>query len=437
MKKLLIIIFIAGSLFGQEKILTLKESLEIGLQNSKDLKISRAKLSYADSKLTEISSQFLPQFKLFGNYTRLSDNIPPFEVTVPISPKPIRISDPILNNYTFKFGFTQPLFTGFKLLSLRSSAKLNLQATEHEYSKEENEAAFNIYNAYWNYYKTDEVSRLIAQSLQQMEQHLRDTRSFYENGLLSKNDLLKLEVQYSNTKLMMIEADNNLNLARIAFNKAIGIDLTSQTKVSATEQSSTSDKYQLKEIISEASNNRMELKSLSYRVEASKEGKTAAQSNWFPSVYLTGSYYYSNPNPRFQPAKNEFNSNWDLGVTLSWDVWNWGLNSSQVSQAEQTKVQLETNLDQLKENIQMEVYANYLNLAKTEEKVKVNKEALNQALENYRITTEKYNVQLATSTDLIDAENSKLQAETNLKTAEVDYQIAIVRLNKSLGRVIY
>ena len=437
MKKLLIIIFIAGSLFGQEKILTLKESLEIGLQNSKDLKISRAKLSNADSKLTEISSQFLPQFKLSGNYTRLSDNIPPFEVTVPISPKPIRISDPILNNYTFKFGFTQPLFTGFKLLSLRSSAKLNLQATEHEYSKEENEAAFNIYNAYWNYYKADEVSKLIGQTLQQMEQHLRDTRSFYENGLLSKNDLLKLEVQYSNTKLMMIEADNNLNLARIAFNKAIGIDLTSQTKVSATEQSSTSDKYQLKEIISEASNNRMELKSLSYRVEASKEGITAAQSNWFPSVYLTGSYYYSNPNPRFQPAKNEFNSNWDLGVTLSWDVWNWGLNSSQVSQAEQTKVQLETNLDQLKENIQMEVYANYLNLAKTEEKVKVNKEALNQALENYRITTEKYNVQLATSTDLIDAENSKLQAETNLKTAEVDYQIAIVRLNKSLGRVIY
>lgn len=437
MKRLLIIIFIAGSLFAQERILTLKESLEIGLQNSKDLKISRSKLSYADSKLTEINSQFLPQFKLLGNYTRLSDNIPPFEVSMPAFPKPIRISDPILNNHTFKLGFSQPLFTGFKLLSLRSSAKLNLQATEHEYSKEENEAAFNIYSAYWNYYKADEVKKVIAQSLQQMEEHLKDTRSFYENGLVSKNDLLKLEVQYSNTKLMLIEANNNLELARITFNKSIGIDLTSQTKVAASEQSSPSDKYQLTNIINEASNNRMELKSLTYRVEASKEGISAAKSNWLPSIYLTGNYYYSNPNLRFQPAKDEFNSNWDLGVTLSWDVWNWGLTSSQVSQAEQTKIQLETNLDQLKENVQMEVYSNYLNLNRTDEKVKVNNEALSQALENYRITSEKYNAQLATSTELIDAETSKLQAETNLKTAEADYQIAKVKLEKSLGRVIY
>ncbi|KAF0156816.1 MAG: outer membrane efflux protein [Ignavibacteria bacterium] len=437
MKKLLIIILFASSLFAQEKILTLKESLEIGLKNSKDLKISKTKLNYADSKLTEINSQFLPQFKLLGNYTRLSDNIPPFEVTMPFSPNPIRISEPILNNYTFKFGFSQPLFTGFKLLSLRSSAKLNLNASEQDYSKEGNEAAFNIYSAYWNYYKTDEIKKVIAQTLQQMENHLKDTKSFFENGLISKNDMLKLEVQYSNTKLLLIEAENNLELARIAFNKAIGIELTSQTKVAASEQSYNYEKYQLANIIDEAINNRKELKSLSYRYEASKEGVSAAKSNWLPSIYLTGNYYYSNPNPRFQPAKDEFNSNWDVGVTLSWDVWNWGLTSSQVSQAEQTKIQLEANLDQLKENIQMEVYSNYLNLIKTEEKVKVNKEALDQSLENYRITSEKYNTQLATSTELIDAETLKLQAETNLKTAEVDFQIAKVKLEKSLGRVIY
>ena len=437
MKKLLIILMISGSLFAQEKILSLSESLEIGLKNSKDLKISMSKLNYADSKLSEINSQFLPQFKLFGNYTRLSDNIPPFEVTMPFSPNPIRISEPILNNYTFKFGFSQPLFTGLKLLSLRSSAKLNRHASEQDYSKEGNEAAFNIYNAYWNYYKADEINKVIAQSLKQMEEHLKDTKSFYKNGLVSKNDLLKLEVQYSNTKLMFIEAENNLEIARVAFNKTLGIDLNSNTKVAAGEQSTIIDRYELSEIMNEAVNNRKELKSLAYRVDASKEGVSAANSNWLPSLYLTGNYYYSNPNPRFQPAKAEFNSNWDLGVTLSWDVWNWGLTSSQVSQAEQTKIQLETNLDQLKENIQMEVYANYLNLNKNAAKVDVSKETLNQTIENYRVTSEKYNMQLATSTDLIDAETLKLQAETNLKTAEADFQIAKVRLEKSIGRKVY
>lgn len=437
MKKILMLILFAGSLFAQERVLTLKESLEIGLQNSKDLKISQSRINYSEAKLSEINSQFLPQFKLFGNYTRLSDNIPAFEVTMPFSPNPIRISEPLYNNYTFKFGFTQPLFTGFKLLSSKSAAKYNLQASESDFSKEQNETAFNIYNAYWNFYKAEEVRNVIALTLEQIENHLKDTRNFYEQGLVSNNDLLKLEVQYSNTQLMLIEAENNLKIARIAFNKALGIDLDAQTKVAATEKSMGLVNYDLSQILSEALNNRHEIKSLANRVEASKEGITAAQSSLFPSVYLTGNYYYSNPNPRFLPAKDEFNYNWDVGVTLSWDVWNWGLTSSQILQAEQTKIQLETNYDQLKENIQLEVHSNYLNLLKTEEKVKVNKIALEQAEENYRITAEKYNLQLASSTDLIDAETLKLQAETNLKTAEVDYQIAKVRLEKSLGRIIY
>ena len=437
--KVIVIMFIlfASSLFAQERVLTLQESLEIGLKNSKDLKISQSRVNYSDAKLSEINSQFLPQFKLFGNYTRLSDNIPAFEFTSPFFPNAIRVSEPLYNNYTFKLGFTQPLFTGFKLLSSRSAAKYNLQASESDYSKEQNEVAFNIYNAYWNYYKAEEVRNVIAQTLQQIENHLRDTRNFYEQGLVSNNDLLKLEVQYSNTQLMLIEAENNLKIAKIAFNKELGIDLDAQTKVAATEKSMSLVNYDLSEIINEAINNRYELKSLAYRVEGSKEGITAAKSSLFPSVYLSGNYYYSNPNPRFQPAKDEFNYNWDVGVTLSWDVWNWGLTSSQVSQAEQTKIQLETNYDQLKENIRMEVHSNYLNLLKTEEKVKVNKIALEQALENYRITAEKYNLQLASSTDLIDAETLKLQAETNLKAAEVDYQISKVRLEKSLGRRIY
>lgn len=437
--KVIVIMFIlfASSLFAQERVLTLQESLEIGLQNSKDLKISQSRINYSDAKLSEINSQFLPQFKLFGNYTRLSDNIPAFEFTSPFFPNAIRVSEPLYNNYTFKLGFTQPLFTGFKLLSSRSAAKYNLQASESDYSKEQNEVAFNIYNAYWNYYKAEEVRNVIAQTLQQIENHLRDTRNFYEQGLVSNNDLLKLEVQYSNTQLMLIEAENNLKIAKIAFNKELGIDLDAQTKVAATEKSMSLVNYDLSEIINEAINNRYELKSLAYRVEGSKEGITAAQSSLFPSVYLSGNYNYSNPNQKFQPVMNEFNYNWDVGVTLSWDVWNWGLTSSQVSQAEQTKIQLETNYDQLKENIRMEVHSNYLNLLKTEEKVKVNKIALEQASENYRITAEKYNLQLVSSTDLTDAETLKLQAETNLKAAEVDYQISKVRLEKSLGRRIY
>lgn len=437
MKKILMLILFTSSLFAQQKVLTLEESIQIGLKNSKDLKIANSKINNADYKLSEVNSLFLPQITFLGNYTRLSENIPAFEVTLPFSPSAVRMAEPIYDNYTFKLGFSQPLFTGLKLSSSKKAANYNLNAEKYNYSKEENEVAFKIYTAFWNYYRANEIKKVIELNLKQIENHLNDTKNFFQQGLVSKNDVLKLGVQYSNTKLKLIEAENNLDISKMAFNKALGVDLETQTNVVVDQHQLETSSFDSSDLFDEALSNRDELKSLAFRVEGSKENIKTVKSEYFPSIYLTGNFYYSNPNPRFQPAVDEFNNNWDVGVTLSWNVWDWGKTSSKVSQAEQTKIQLETNYSQLQENIQLEVHQNYSNLVKNEEKIAVNKIAFEQANENYRITTEKYNLQIVSSTDLIDAESLLLQAETNLKTAQVDYQIAKANLSKSLGRKIY
>ncbi len=437
MKKIMLILIFVTSIVAQERTFTLQESLENGLMNSKELKISKSKINYSDAKLSEIKSQFFPQVKFLGNYTRLSDNVPPFQFSVPMFPNPIKISEPILDNYTFKIGFSQPIFTGMKLLSNKSAAENNLKAAEIDYSKENNEIAFNIYNAFWNYYKAQEIKKTVEKSLFQMENHLKDTKNFYQQGLVAKNDLLKLEVQYSNIKLMLIDAENAVKISQISFNKAIGIELDADSKIIVSDYPEKQTNYNLSEILQETIKNRNELQAMNFRISASESMIDAANSTWFPSINLTGNYYYNNPNLRFQPLKDEFNENWDIGITLSWDIWNWGLTSAQVSQAEEMKIQLETNYEQMLENIQLEVYSNYQNLQKAEEKSKVNKIALEQAEENLRIISEKYNLQLVNSTELIDAESLKLQAETNLKTAIVDFQLAKTKLEKSLGRRIF
>jgi outer membrane protein TolC len=120
MKKLFItLLIVIGVINAQERALTLEESLQIGLQNSKQLKISQATFKSSEAKITEVGSQMLPQLSFGASYTRLSD-VKPFAVTVPFSPTPITIQETILNNYQLKFSLQQPLFTGFRL----SSAKL-------------------------------------------------------------------------------------------------------------------------------------------------------------------------------------------------------------------------------------------------------------------------------------------------------------------------
>ncbi|HEX2867245.1 MAG TPA: TolC family protein [Ignavibacteriales bacterium] len=433
---LLLTFLLPALTLAQSQKLTLQQSIELGLKNSKDLRISQSKSLSAESKVTEANSQMLPQLKFLAGYTRFS-SVPPFEVTIPFSPVPIKISDVILNNYTLRLSLQQPLFTGLRLTSLKSAAELNSKAAETDYSKDINEASFKIQSSFWQLYKAQQMLKLLNETLLQNEKHLQDTKNNMENGLVTQNDVLKLEVLYSNTKLQQIEAQNNLDIAKMAFNQALGLPLSSQTAIDAGTIDTSLANYRFEDILKEAKENRMELKSMQYHLEASQEGIQAARSGWFPSVFLNANYYYNRPNQRYQPPLDAFRNTWDLGVTLSWDILNWGLTSSQTSQAEQTKVQAETSLAQLNDAVELEVYTNFLTYERSGEKIVVSRQSLQQAEENYRIINDKYNVQLATSTDLIDAETNVLQAKTNYNNALVDYEIAKVRLEKSLGRRIY
>jgi outer membrane protein TolC len=437
MKKFIMaVILVPVILYSQTRELTLKESLEIGLKNSKDLKISYSKLVSASAQVTSANSQLLPQLTFNAGYTRLS-NIPPFDVSLPIFPEPIVVSPVILDNYTLKTSLQQPLFTGFRLTSLRDAAKSNYDAANSDYQNDLNETAFKIQAAFWNYYEAQLNDSVLGENLNQIKQHLDDTKNFLANGQATKNDYLKLEVQYSSVNLQKIEADNSLDIARMTFNQAINLPLDAQTQIKVEEPEIKVTDYNIEDLQSEAKNNRNELKALEYRLYASIENVRASNSAWYPSVYLFGDYYDDKPNERILPAVNEFKYGWDAGVTLSWTIWNWGYNSSQSTIAEQNKIQTETSLSQLKDAVEIEVYQNYLTFKRAYDKVNVSKLGVDQSQENYRITKEMYNTQTASSTDLIDSEAALLQAETNYNNALVDYEVAKIRLEKSAGKKIY
>ena len=437
MKKAIILLILLGfaNLFPQHKF-TLEESLQLGLKNSKNLKISQSKLLGSEAKISETTSQLLPRLSFNASYTRLSD-VPPFEVTLPIFPAPVKIQDVVLNNYSLKVSLQQPLFTGFRLLSLRSASVKLRDAFAADYNKDANEEAFNIINAYWNYFKAQKLKDYIDENLKQEDAHLTDTKNFLANDLVTKNDLLKLEVLYASLRLKQIEAENNLNTSRAVFNKALGLPISNQTEIAAADPKIEIMELNYDSLLTSALQSRYELVALDYRVQAGDENVSAAASTWYPSIYLFSDYYYNRPNQRIMPTLDKFKDTWDAGVTLSWDIWNWGYNSSQVEQARQNLNQLNTNKELLKENIEVEVYNNYMALNAARNKIEVAKTGLSQADENYRGINEKYNVQYATSTDLIDAETSRLQSQTDLINSLVDYETALTRLLKSAGKKIY
>lgn len=428
MKRLLFLIILPVIVVAQPRSLTMDEALQLGLKNNRLLHISDAKAEAAEARTKEMSALRLPSVKLLAGYTRLSD-VDPFAVQVPLAPSPIVISPTVLDTYFSRLSIQQPLFTGSRISHSAIAADYLAQAAKLEVEKDRIELAFTIKNAYWNLYKAIEMKRVLDENVAQMHAHLNDVNNLKAQGIVTQNEVLKVEVQLSGIRLAQIEAGNNIRYLTMALNNLIGLPLDAEVSVESHARKSDYDIPPGPTNMSE----RPDLRAAEMRVNAMEASVVAAKGGLWPQLSLFGNVYYSRPNPRILPTKDEFKETWDIGITLSWDIWNWGLVKHQSAQAESQHRQSQQVLAYTRDNIALDLQHTSLLLAQSREKIGVAEKGVGQAELNYQLTKNKFTSGTATSTDLLDAEVALLQSKLNYTIAVVDLELAIAKRSKALG----
>ncbi len=428
----------------EQRPLTLEQSINIGLDKSRTLHASRAGVDAAEARASEANAAGLPSVKANGSYTRFS-SVPPFVLTLP---PPLSgsytISPSIVNSYNVRLSLQQPLFTGFRVQSSSSMSENVAKAAGEEYNKDRSELVYAVTNAYWSLFKAIEFKKLIDENAGQVKAHLQDVQNFLAQGMATNNDVLKVQVQYSNVQLQQIDANNNVQLAMIGLNNVMGIPLETQTQlvsVPVLPEAGQGDSLlrpgalpDVAALVRRAVEQRPELKALEYRVQAGENGVTLARSGWFPQVYLSGGYTYARPNQRLVPTQDLWKDTWDVSVSASWDIWNWGTTVHQTNQAQAELSQVMDARSQLRDGVALEVTQAYLNMKQAGERILVSQQSVGQAAENYRVTDERFKSGIALNSDLLDAEVALLQAKTSYTQSLVDYQLSNARLHKAIGQ---
>ncbi|MEW6702380.1 MAG: TolC family protein [Bacteroidota bacterium] len=419
-------------IYAQEKLsLTVEQAIEIGLQNSKTLHSSLMKVKAAEAKQKEINAGRLPSLKLSASYRKLS-TVAPFIINTPFGT--FEAAPVFFDNYSSQLSLFQPIFTGFKLSSSTEIAEQTTNATTEEYNKDKSDLVFNIKNAYWSLFKAAQLKLVMDENVQTVKAHLEDAKNLMKTGMLTKNDLLKLEVQLSDMAFKQIDAENGVKLATVGLNSVLGIPLNTNIEVVSSANLTQNNYDELNKLIDDAVQKRPEIKSADHRIKASEAGVTLAKSSWYPQINIFGNYYYSKPNPRIVPAKNEFRLTWDAGVNFSLSVWDWLTTTHQTEQAEAQLSQSVDAMGIIKDNITLEVTQNFLSVHQSKRKIEISELAVKQAEENMRITSEKFKNGLAISSDVIDAETALSTAKINYTNSIVDYELAKAKLNKSIGK---
>lgn len=434
----------SGAPAADKRTLTLDECVGLAIENSKALHASSLRVESAQAKTKEINAARLPSFRLGASYTRLSE-VPPFEVTLPsfLFSKPLKfeVSPVFLDNYNLRLSFAQPLFTGFKLKSGEEASRWGEMATEEDYARDRAELVFSAKNAYWNLFKARALAAVVAENVGQVRRHLQDVENLLGSGLLTRNEVLRVKVQLSQVEMLRIEADNAVELASLWLKSVIGVPLDQEIEIPAEaadtepQTPAASEPATCDEWVRKALENRPELKAMDYRVRAAESGLDVARSSWYPQVFLAGNYSFARHNPRILPSKDRFYDTWDFSVSVSMELWNWGITSYQTAQAKAQIAQAQDGLGQIRDGVTIEVWSAWLALDGAGRKVAVAAESVFQADENLRVTLDRFKDGIALNADVLDAEVALLQAKTALAQAQADRAIARARLAKTAGEV--
>lgn len=424
-------LFASGVFAQQQKTLSLQEAINLSLKNSKQLKSSQAKIEEATAALKEAVERKLPDASVSGSYLRLNspnvdlktkkDNSGGTPATTTESPKPSQAMYGIAN-------VSLPIFSGFRIKYGIESARYLEQAAKLDAENDQEEIILNTIDAYNNLYKAYAAVELVDSSLQSARERAGQFRNLEKNGLLPRNELLKSELQVSNTELSLLDAQNNWQLANINMDLMLGLPENTELQLDTAAFQAPKELKQVAEYVQLGLQNRKDLSAVSYRKKAAATAVKATEGEKYPGLALTGGYVALNV-PGVLTVTNAVN----IGLGVQYSISSLWKNKAKVQQAQAREKQIAASEELLGDAIRLQVNRAYQNYLLAQKKIDVLQNAIDQATENYRIINNKYQNALATTTELLDADVAQLQAKLNYAFAKSDAVVAYDKLLQAAG----
>jgi len=413
--------------------LTLKDAIDLSIKNSKQLKGSRARIDEAVGALQEAKDKRLPDVKISGSYLRINNpNIVQDNKSNSSGGSGNGNSSLDLSQAMYGMAnVSYPIYTGQRIQYGIESAKYLEQATRLDADNDRDAVVLNTINAYLNLYKAKAAVDLVKENLQQSRQRDTDFINLEKNGIIARNDLLKVQLQTSNIELSLLDAENNRDLANVNMNLLLGLPEKATLVLDSNNLLTTVDPKTLTDYEQQALQSRKDMQALGQRGKAATTGIKAAKGEYYPSVALSGGYIAADI-PGFITITNAVNVGLGVQYSLS-SLWK---TKAKVAQAKAREQEVMANEELLSDNIRLQVNQAYQAYLLSRKKIDVYAVAIDQAAENYKITKNKYENSLVTTTDLLDADVAQLQARLNYVLAKADAVAAYDKLLQVSGVLV-
>ena len=426
----LLLIAFTSKANAQDRTITLKEAIDLGLQNSKTLKLSQAKIDEAVSQYNQAKDRALPTGSVSYTYDRAQipyNNLSFGKESIDL-PKSA-------NAYLGILSLNETIFGGNKLKYARQSTDLLTQVSRLDADNNKDQITYDVISSYYNLYKVLQSIKVVNQNITTVDAQIHQSQRFFEQGLVTKNDVLRFQLQKANIQLNGIDLESNRKIINYSLDVLLGLPETTQLNIDEITADTSRVVGPLAAYIDTAMANRQEVKQLELRGRVAETNIKDVRANTLPTVSAALGGYYVDANGNPIPKIGNFITPVTIGLTASWNFGSLWTNKNKVTEAKIQREEVSINQGILADNVKNEVNQNYQNYLQALDKIRLLQTSIAQATENTSILESKYKSNIASATDRADAETLLYQAQINLELAKADAGLAYYTLLKSTGKL--
>ena len=392
--------------------LTLEEGVKLALENNRSIQQSEADADSAQWALTEAKGSK----GLTVSWNSTASHIG---------------GDSVVNrdkDYTNTLSAQLPIYSGGQLENNVKKAKLGVDVSSLTLENTKQSVKLEATEDYYKIMQCRNLVKVQEESVDKLQQHLKNVTAQYTVGTVAKSDVLRSQVELASASQSLVSARNNYDLAMSAFNNVVGLPLHMIINI---EGDLDYEKYdlQLDNCIDYALQHRADGIAADKAVRQTEASIKMAQAGQLPQIALAASDYRDDDTA----FGKDLGDKWSVGVTANWNLFDSNVTKAQIRQAEAANRKAKETASQKKDAIQLEVRQAYLTMIAAEKNIQTTKVAVDQAQEDYKIAQVRYSAGVGTNIDVIDAQVALTSAQTNYIQSLYDYNTSKASLDRAMG----
>jgi outer membrane protein TolC len=394
---------------------SLEEIFRVAESNSAQLRPSLTAEEEARREISVARSQRLPDINASLSFSFIGDGFTTKRDFGDYQKAPI----PHFGNGA-SINVSQPVYTGGAITTGIELAELKSTAARYATEFKRDNIRFNLTGYYLDIYKCTNLRMVLQENIAQAKRVLEEMKARYEQGTALQNDITRYELLVSNLDLQLIKIDNTIEIlnnslvttAGLPENTVIYPDTTLLARALPME-----GEEHWQQTAKEMSPSLQLAKS---GVEISKKAETLVKSERLPKIGLQAGWTIDGPILVEVPPINRNLSYWWVGVGINYNLGSLYKSNKSLAKSKVATRKAAEELIAEEENIDLAVRSAHIRYMEAYEELKTQEKSVELADRNYSVTSTRYLNDMALITDMLDAANSKLEAEQQLVNARIN-----------------